>query len=560
MMQTIQGEAPFQVLASNFSIGPTASGYTLQISADGKNYSNLFSVGADVTRLVTNVANGSYYRLSGNVGKAVVNWRTQCNDGEGGGSGSGSTVSVTQVLSAGTKVATITVDGNGTDIFAPEGGQDGGDYKVVSELPATAETGQLFYVPEHSSGTSTTLSGWEIFCEAENDIVGTITDEEEINIELNTGEGGDFRLNDEWIGTSNTFREIRGINDQLDVVAKCDGQGHCWIYVITPGNFYFNNMSMEETTTVEDSTYDYPGEIIPAATYRYLNGQFELIPEGSLVHLQTLSGVTGATDMLYEADGQLFWWNPNSGYCAEWDGLPVSGVASTIQGFSFALNYAEIPDGTVIAEYSYISNSNHSRIIKNGDNLEVRYETDNYEIVRQSGATGETITGLTSNGGTGSGAKFIINFEPYSIIFRPESLIYFSSFWDGFVNTAHWEMVTKSENKPFTAQQDGVPVWDKSGKIIAKRFNVFQATSYINNSGATKPANILYNSSSAQLPRYMFFPTSGGTEGQVLTSAGNAEPVWTTLIKSVKVTSAEYEALVQAGTTDPNTLYLIDDE
>ena len=88
MTYRIQGEAPFQVLASNFSIGPSNEGYTLQISADGVNYSNLFSVGANVTRMVTGVANGSYYRLNGNNSIVSVNWERQCNDGGGGGGSS----------------------------------------------------------------------------------------------------------------------------------------------------------------------------------------------------------------------------------------------------------------------------------------------------------------------------------------------------------------------------------------------------------------------------------------------------------------------------------------
>lgn len=89
MKQTVIGEAPFQVLATNFSIGPSQEGYTLQISADGSNFSDLFSVGAGVTRMVTGVANGSYYRLDGNGSDVVINWRTQCNDGESGGGGVG---------------------------------------------------------------------------------------------------------------------------------------------------------------------------------------------------------------------------------------------------------------------------------------------------------------------------------------------------------------------------------------------------------------------------------------------------------------------------------------
>ena len=81
MITKIRGEQPFQVLASNFSISPSNEGYTLQISADGENYSNLFSVGANVTRMVTGVANGSYYRLSGNSSEVEINWRKQCSTG-----------------------------------------------------------------------------------------------------------------------------------------------------------------------------------------------------------------------------------------------------------------------------------------------------------------------------------------------------------------------------------------------------------------------------------------------------------------------------------------------
>ena len=86
MIQKIQGEAPFQVLASSFSISPSLQNYVLQISADGVNYSDLFNVSAGTTKMCTGMANGSYYRLKNNASEVTVNWRTQCNDGGGGGS------------------------------------------------------------------------------------------------------------------------------------------------------------------------------------------------------------------------------------------------------------------------------------------------------------------------------------------------------------------------------------------------------------------------------------------------------------------------------------------
>ena len=87
MITKIIGEQPFQVLANNFSISPSNEGYTLQISADGKQYSNLFTVGAGVTRLVTGVAANSYYRLSGNKSNVSINWMKTCVT-EGGGDSS----------------------------------------------------------------------------------------------------------------------------------------------------------------------------------------------------------------------------------------------------------------------------------------------------------------------------------------------------------------------------------------------------------------------------------------------------------------------------------------
>ena len=81
---------------------------------------------------------------------------------------------------------------------------------------------------------------------------------------------------------------------------------------------------------------------------------------------------------------------------------------------------------------------------------------------------------------------------------------------------------------------------------------------YFNATGSSNIVKFLANDSTWSGER-VFVPTQAGTAGQVLTSTGNAEPTWQTMIKAVKITSAAYDALVQAGTTDPNTLYLIDD-
>ena len=87
MIIKVMNESAFQVLSSSFSIGPSPTGYILQVGADSKSFTSLFSVGPNTPRMVTNVANGSYYRLKDNVGEVKVNWQRVCTEEGGGASG-----------------------------------------------------------------------------------------------------------------------------------------------------------------------------------------------------------------------------------------------------------------------------------------------------------------------------------------------------------------------------------------------------------------------------------------------------------------------------------------
>ena len=128
MITKIVGEQPFQVLTSNFSISPSNEGYTLQISADGKQYSNLFTVGAGVTRLVTGVAANSYYRLSGNQSKVSINWMKTCVTE--GGSGSGTELAPVSEFPLGAEAGTV-VAYNGTASAAGVYQYDGSEWIPV---------------------------------------------------------------------------------------------------------------------------------------------------------------------------------------------------------------------------------------------------------------------------------------------------------------------------------------------------------------------------------------------------------------------------------------------
>lgn len=153
MITKITGEAPFQVLTNNFSISPSNEGYTLQISADGENFSNLFTVAANTTRLVTGVAANSYYRLSGNQSEVVINWMKTCVTS---GGGSGATYTAGDYISIANDVISVTgitpedyMTSGDTETmiqealsgFTPSG--DMTQLQSVSELPQSAETGTV---------------------------------------------------------------------------------------------------------------------------------------------------------------------------------------------------------------------------------------------------------------------------------------------------------------------------------------------------------------------------------------------------------------------------------
>lgn len=122
MIYKINGENPFQVLSDSFSVSPSESGYQLQISADGKNYTNFATVAANTTKQFTGMNNGNFYRLSGNTSEVTINWMRECKSSGGSGGGSGSTVTWNQIVTGGTKIAEISIDGASTDVYAPEGG------------------------------------------------------------------------------------------------------------------------------------------------------------------------------------------------------------------------------------------------------------------------------------------------------------------------------------------------------------------------------------------------------------------------------------------------------
>lgn len=123
MINKIFAEQPFQVLSSSFSISPSSQNYVLQVSSNGIDYSDLFSVSAGQTKMCTSMAAGSFYRLKNNASQVTVNWVKDC----GGGSGSGPQ--------------------GAQGPQGPAGGGEGGDSHVLlssSAAPATLNEGDVW--------------------------------------------------------------------------------------------------------------------------------------------------------------------------------------------------------------------------------------------------------------------------------------------------------------------------------------------------------------------------------------------------------------------------------
>ncbi len=526
MIYKIQGEAPFQILASNFSIGPSNEGYTLQISADGENYSDLFTVGPNTTRMVTGVANGSFYRLAGNASEVSVNWERQCKDGQGGG-GTGPQGPMGPQGPQG-----------------PAGSGSTGDSRILlstSALPEVTtwepyEDNKYTKVRETCTNDGDYLIHWN---ENEN-YTGVHCSNGAID---GSGYGMSQGPDGKWY--NNTYPTI--------VAWSEDGKLY-WDGIPSVVSMFDAYDTGSDKEGFASGAADAPESSVAAlrgtqGLYQVVNGQWTPMATGGeggdFVHLDNLS-TAGETGITYEYDEKLMYWNPESGNVAEWyisiDNTPNDGATGLI--------FSEIPDGTVLFEmrsntlqpWRQIVYSSNTLFLKEGENV-ITAATIGDEFIFASSVKG--VYGY---------------FGDHYIGFNKISNTLIQNVWDGTVNSGHYELLDKANHPYFhNVTTVGIPEWGQDGLIKAKNSSVSTKDYYINTTGtaSTNRTTVLTNGTNSG-PNRLFAPTTGGNEGQILTSAGaNAAPVWSTLITAMQITSAEYEALV---TKDPNTLYLIVDE
>lgn len=268
------------------------------------------------------------------------------------------------------------------------------------------------------------------------------------------------------------------------------------------------------------------------------------------IHLDKV--IDGKEGVTYEYEGRLMKWVEGEGYVAEWL-KPISQIDTEGTG----LIYAVIPDGQKLFEYKYTYGDGDWRyVIYSGGTL---YCTDTGGTVIASIERG-SIGVFESDGSYGQYHSIYMDYKNGHIGIRKDSYTSIDNEWNGSVSGSHYELLDKY-NYPYSEASYGIPEWNEKGQIVKKNYNVTTKDIYINTTGTfAQNRTVVLTMGVNNGPDRWFAPTTGGNQGQVLISGGeNSAPTWSNWIKSVQITSADYDALVQAGTTDPNTLYLIID-
>ena len=267
-----------------------------------------------------------------------------------------------------------------------------------------------------------------------------------------------------------------------------------------------------------------------------------------LVHLDSLSG-TGSENAIYECDDHIWYWKDEDGITAEWNDAFVDNYV-----MGNGLIFAQIPEGQVILEYRNYSNQTW-RSLKMVNGVLTCMEGDTVIDTCTVGNKKQ----FNVNGNNSRWLK--VNYQKHYIGFEASSYVCYQNVWNGNVTGGHWGIVDHYNHPYFDAVSNaGILRYNYKGQIIRTDGGVGTRTIRFNSNSGNGGRSDFYTNGTGNGPSQIYVPTTGGTQGQILQSNGNAEPTWINWIKAVKITSDAYDALVQAGTTDPYTLYLIDDE
>lgn len=321
-------------------------------------------------------------------------------------------------------------------------------------------------------------------------------------------------------------------------------------------NIEFNNKYTANDFSVElfSDGNDIISMPVYAETYYMNNLVDKLRRMNGLVHLDNLDG-TGNENTVYECDGLLWFWSDNGGTVAEWTDRMTDSNFGAYRGYG--LIFSHIPNGQTLfeAKYIYDGDENYKSFKMSGSTLVM---TNTGGTVLSACTVGETKDFRTRSNNSSS-YLVKVKVEKHWIGFEIVGNHSLRNLWDGTVSGGHFGIVDHT-NYPYMAisNDTGIARWNSKGQVIAKDTGYGTKNLYFNATGTSSNSRLtVLTNGTGNGPDHIFGPDNGGTAGQILTSNGNAAPVWSNWIKSVKITSDAYEAL---DPKDPNTLYLIVDE
>lgn len=568
MTTNVSREQAFSVLATNFSISPSSSGYVLQVSADGVNFTDLFAVGANITRMVTSVASGSYYKLRGNTDtNVIINWERQCNDGQGGGGGSEYILpAATESTLGGVKVgAGLSVTPDGT--LSSNGGGNSTVLEGVEEFPQDANIGDVV-AKIRKEDEEITVEG-ELF----NDGID-LTGKKTTYIYVDDANGVEFtydggRWSISWANETFNLNLVSGEDNITGVYTfetKGDSESGFDVNIVDGDENGVWSMLIEKVYEITDDGFgsDYTVPAGREGTVNYTEVVSKDVPEGvfqydgtdwvkrGIVILDNLNG-TGKEGEIYEYNGRLFKWVEGAGATGKWLGANIGNANYNNSGTEsvHSLIYTQLPTNILLCTFRRIG-TDVAHLAYDGSNLVV-YSDETLTTAIDTIYPNETEHHLAQNGNwyiTWVDGLLTIRASNYSGVLNKRPL---------YDNNPHFvaldiDTLAHPTNVTTSDSDSGVPVWNKEGVVIGKNgnFNIFRMK--INSTGWNGSKN--FYTADNYTSETWYVPKQGGTAGQVLTSAGDAEPQWATMIKAQQITSDAYDAL---AVKDPNTLYLIVD-
>jgi hypothetical protein len=282
--------------------------------------------------------------------------------------------------------------------------------------------------------------------------------------------------------------------------------------------------------------------------------------ESPIIAIDNLNG-TGSANTIYDYNGRLYHWVSGAGVWGKWVIADFFEGQNNMNNQMTYLAYSYLPSSaTLLCSLKFVTNARY---------YSLSYDSANEALLvyDSRNGTGNVVATIYKDGQETTLAypsqnqKIYVKWEEGLITFKCDSFTGTDDRISTTVSEGHFEADDvadfKGGNLNGASGKGGLrlPAWNSEGLIYGAAMDVAVSSKRLNNTGYTNTISLLTKGLHQGYESW-FIPTQGGTAGQVLTSAGNAEPQWETRIKAVKITSAAYQAL---QTKDPNTLYLIDD-